>query len=240
MRNIKTYASGYTSKTPPSVIRPYHHLPVPSHRRGLTLLEIVLVIALVIILFALAVPSLKGVLNTQRLKKSADLVRAHLNRARVEAMRSGQIQGFHFQMGGTKYVTVPWYTADDTNMDAEAEATGFGANSTSSAPVGMVDPRTLPEGITFVIMADVTDQRSETLTEQVPLTLTLDRSGEAPWSPPVLFYPDGTASDARVIMRNNRYWTVAVELRGLTGISNVGELQRRAGSDFISGDGDSR
>jgi type II secretory pathway pseudopilin PulG len=197
-----------------------------------------LVVALIIIMFALVLPSLKGALSTQRLRKSADLLRAHLHRARIKAMRSGQIHGFHFQMGGTKYVTVPWHTADGTTDEAADGPAGFGTNATSSVPVGAVDPQTLPEGITFVIMAEIADERSEALTEQMPLTLPVDRNGEAPWSPPILFYPDGTASDARVIMRDQRYWTVDVELRGLTGISKVGQLKRRSESDFVAGAGE--
>ena len=46
------------------------------------------------------------------------------------------------------------------------------------------------------------------------------------WSPPVLFYPDGTASDASVLLSNERGLTLRVTLRGLTGIARPGEIGR--------------
>jgi type II secretory pathway pseudopilin PulG len=204
-----------------------HHPHLPSHRRALTLLEIVLVMALIVIVVAIAVPTTMGVFSSQRLAKSAELVRSKLSRARVEAMRSGQIQAFHFQMGGTKYVTVPWYAADETTSDSEGESTGFGMPAEPAAPLGMANPRTLPDGITFVVVIEVADTRAETLTQQAPLTLPLDEGDETPWSPPILFYPDGTASEAQIHLANNRGWTVAIELRGVTGSAQVGDLEKQ-------------
>jgi hypothetical protein len=44
------------------------------------------------------------------------------------------------------------------------------------------------------------------------------------WSEPILFYPDGTASDATVVLENEYRRRIELTLRGLTGVATVGEL----------------
>ena len=43
------------------------------------------------------------------------------------------------------------------------------------------------------------------------------------WSPPVLFYSDGTTSDADVVLVNERNTAIRISLRGLTGIASVSD-----------------
>ena len=59
-------------------------------RDGLTLIEILLVLAIVIMVAALALPAMNGTFDAQRLTRAADMVRSDWSRARVEAIRSGQ------------------------------------------------------------------------------------------------------------------------------------------------------
>jgi hypothetical protein len=44
------------------------------------------------------------------------------------------------------------------------------------------------------------------------------------WSQPLLFYPDGTSSQAKVTVANERGQAVQVTLRKLTGLATVSEL----------------
>ena len=59
-------------------------------RDGLTLIEILLVLAIVIMVAALALPAMNGTSDAQRWTRAADMVRSDWSRARVEAIRSGQ------------------------------------------------------------------------------------------------------------------------------------------------------
>jgi Tfp pilus assembly protein FimT len=199
-----------------------------ARRRALTLLEILLVLALLVIVLAVAVPTLTGSLSNQRLKRSAETVRAAFSRARVKAMRSGQIQAFHCQLLGDKYATVPWYMTEDGLLADE---------SLTSEETATVDPRwglineqtvqSLPDGIVFVTETEVVDERTQTVAgaaADVGVTLEGD---DTPWSPPILFYPDGTTSDARVGLKSEDGWIVLVELRGLTGVARVGRPERQ-------------
>ena len=193
----------------------------------MTLLEILLVLALIVVVFAVAVPTLSGSLSNQRLKKSAEVVRVAFSRARVEAMRTGQIQAFHCQISGNKYVAEPWYMADDAlDADLPAGADVADTSGTGWGPINEQAAESLPDGIVFLGGSEIVDERTETIAaEKVDLYAGVDRH-EPPWSPPILFYPDGTTSDARVVLRNDRGWIIEIELRGLTGVARVGRAER--------------
>ncbi len=46
----------------------------------------------------------------------------------------------------------------------------------------------------------------------------------ANWSEPIFFYPDGTTSSARLMLRNKDGRVIELVMRGLTGIVKVGEV----------------
>lgn len=199
-----------------------------SARRGaMTLLEILLVLALIVVVFAVAVPTLTGSFSNQRLKQSGEVVRAAFSRARVEAMRSGRIQAFHSQIWGNKYGIVPWYMAEDAvDADLPADTDVTSAPHAGWALINEQMAETLPDGVMFVSQVEIVDDRTEAIAaEAAEATARTSRFGTA-WSPPILFYPDGTTSDARVVLRNERGWMVTVELRGLTGVASVARPER--------------
>jgi hypothetical protein len=77
----------------------------------------------------------------------------------------------------------------------------------------------LPDGVIF---ADAQVSSSN------QLTATLGSTGGGSWSSPILFRPDGTTSDASVLLVNASGMTIRVTLRGLTGISNASEVGKEA------------
>jgi hypothetical protein len=48
----------------------------------------------------------------------------------------------------------------------------------------------------------------------------LDQRGDD-WTRPVLFFPDGSSSDASIVLKNTRDQYIRVTLRGLTGVGRV-------------------
>ena len=65
-----------------------------------------------------------------------------------------------------------------------------------------------------------TDVRAESLTlEEAPSV-----DGGQGWSEPILFYPDGSASTATVVLKNEYDRSIELSLRGLTGVITVGEI----------------
>jgi hypothetical protein len=73
----------------------------------------------------------------------------------------------------------------------------------------------LPSGVIFA-HSDVSSSNQ--------LTATMGSAGDGPWSAPIIFRPDGTTSDASVLLTNEPGQTVRVTLRGLTGTSIASEV----------------
>src|SRR5258706_606102 len=78
-------------------------------RSGLTLVEMVLVLAIMVLIMGLARPLLERPLAYERLRHAGELVMAQWTVARTDAMRSGQEQKFTYQprTGGYKLTSDP-------------------------------------------------------------------------------------------------------------------------------------
>ena len=111
-------------------------------------------------------------------------------------------------------------TGMGTGMPGGAQAMASAQQGNSSLPAP-----TLPEGVVFATVDVQSDMRSLQLQQEtqgsVPgMPQSLDQQ-----SPPVLFYPDGTTSDAKIALTNEyQRLYVVVSLRSLTGIVKVSEL----------------
>jgi prepilin-type N-terminal cleavage/methylation domain-containing protein len=174
-----------------------------SPRRGLTLLEVLLVLCMLAALAALAAPALDRPFANQRLAKTADVVRALWARARVDAVEAGCIRAFRC-LPGTGQYRVESLNIDGS--DPSVDPVGF-----ASLP-GTVE-RILPDGLSFAGLS----------VNAMPAD-----AGENGWLGPVLFYPDGTSSDALLTLNNRVGRTIDVSLRGLTGVATVGVIQTGA------------
>ena len=204
-------------------------------RRGFTLLELLLVLALLVTIGAIAWPSLNRSLDTQRLKRGADLVRAHLLRARTKAITSGEIVSFRHQIDGSQF-----RVEQQSNYGAILEsgamaaggspmggATGMGggastANASSSGGAASLPPveEQLPEGVKFLQGQVGSDPRMGSISINDRFTSIND----AAWSQPILFFPDGTATGATIRVQGERERMIEIELRALTGGVRVGEI----------------
>jgi len=171
----------------------------------MTLLELVLVLAVLVMIAALAVPALDRPLAAQRLKSAADLVRSTLTKARVEAMRGGEVQLFRFLPETGEYQVERF-----AGLEGAVEQSGFAAANLSGI---------LPEGNLFVA-AD----RAETARDQALEMSQASAAGEAGWSQPIMFYADGTTSTALLLLRGEYGMSVELSLRGLTGGVQVSEV----------------
>ena len=80
--------------------------------------------------------------------------------------------------------------------------------------------RKLPKGVVFVGGTVKSDTRSVEIQQETQGTLMMQTAGMEP----ILFYPDGTTSDAEVSLSNEQQMYVRVTLRGLTGTSRVSPL----------------
>lgn len=207
-------------------------------RRGFTLLELMLVLALIVMIGALSLPAMRGPFENYKLKKAGDQVRVQWSKARILAMKSGQIQMFRFVLGEGSFSVAPYMT-DQDYLETDLEHAGtaqFGTNATApqlgsggqmpigsagSAPGMQTDQnRQLPDGVVFAGGFVKSDTRSLEMSANNQGALTMETGG----SEPILFYPDGTTSDAEVSLSNAGAMYVRVTLRGLTGTAKTGPL----------------
>ena len=191
------------------------HTSAAEGRQGFTLLELMLTLSILVILASLTLPLMQKPLANQRLRSAADLVRAKWVAARVKARDSGDVYLFRYVANENRFA-IECRRDPDTSTDSiwgDAAAT-----STASQPTAELQAReqTLPEGVTFVGSETAPDTRASTIVSMGVSTAT---GG----SEPILFYPDGTTSTARLVLRNEYGRTIELSLRGLTGIVTVGE-----------------
>jgi Tfp pilus assembly protein FimT len=193
-------------------------------RTAMTLVEISLTLCLLVVLASLTWPALGRPMATHRLRVSADQVRTEWVHARVEAMSSGQPHAFRYTLDGNSYVL-----EEQANEDDESETTS--ANLTNAAGHDSGDAenssrslnRRLPDKVRFV--AAQSDGQSGTQSPATPGVQPAAATGDSGLSQPIYFYADGTSSDAQVSLRNEYGQTVALSLRGLTGVVLVSEVR---------------
>lgn len=176
---------------------------------GFTLFELLLVLALIAVLGALMSPLLSGAFNRAKIHSAADDIQAVWADARLHAIEQGQPVAFRCLIGGRDFATSSYVIAAQNEAPMTEGAAG---NATA------LESGTLDEDLKFseVAAASATDssdpgQRS-----------SLRDSTE--WSPPIIFYPDGRSSDALVTIAHNNGRAITVTLRGITAISQKGEV----------------
>ncbi len=186
--------------------------------RGLTLVEIVLVLALLVVISAISLPLLDGTLSHAALHSGGDLLRSAWSKARLAAMQSGQTYVFRFEPEGSRFQIV---ALNELSLPEVAELQPDDPEAQHDAvDVLRLSLNRLPDGVVFA-KGDVSTSSH--------LMATLPEAGHSPWSSPILFHPDGTTSDASVLLTNNRPTAIRVTLRGLTGISNTIDVVDEAG-----------
>jgi prepilin-type N-terminal cleavage/methylation domain-containing protein len=190
----------------------------PNPRRGYTLFELMLVLALLVVIGALVWPNLTGPLDNQKLRKSADLIRAELAGARNQAMRTGRIQAFRYSTGAGEYTIEPWFANDDY-LESNVQTAGL-VPLDQTAVMVQAKAVKLDDGIIFSGGEVEVDLRAmEASRDTIRAT-----SVEPTAAPVILFYPDGSSSTARLILTNEEGYFVVIQLRGLTGIARMTDL----------------
>ena len=208
--------------------------PYRSIRRpAFTLVELMLVLAIICVIAAMSWPVLKRTFELARLKVAAEQVQAAFGHARVDAMNKGVPQVFHFEPGSPQYSIDVW---QDDLASTEGDADSSTSSSSTSATVGApaagssttgataktgAATHQLPETIVFANDEQVQDARADALQSEGG-----GASGPAASSnsPQIMFYADGTTSEAVVTVVSPSGRKVSVTLRGFTGVSRLSEV----------------
>jgi prepilin-type N-terminal cleavage/methylation domain-containing protein len=205
--------------------------------RGFTLLELMIVLAILSVLIAVAWPSLRRPVLRSAVQQAARQLVKDLARARMAAIDSGQVMRFRFEPAGSRYEVDPAAlstesdsaTRDSTGEDevpadvSESDqpvAFGFAAQLSDDVVFrdpSAVDEDQLPPGSALARMLQ--DERAET--EEVKPLIDREEQDKA-LSSPVFFYPTGRAENAEFVLQGPDGLRAAVRLRGLTGAAALG------------------
>jgi prepilin-type N-terminal cleavage/methylation domain-containing protein len=194
-------------------------------RSAFTLLEMMLVLALMAGMGAMAWPLVSRMYDSVKLRNVAEQIQAAFGHARVQAMTSGLPQVFHFEANTGNYSIDVWQDGTESTEGSSASSStasgGFSASNPTSSTSGSTTAAStskLPDGFIFTAAERVLDNRAAV--SEAGLSGTgIDTS-----TPPVLFYPDGTTSEAQVTIANQNGRCINVVLRGLTGLAKLGEM----------------
>jgi hypothetical protein len=131
-------------------------------------------------------------------------------------MRTGHIQLLRVELGGSRYYQQAWSTDDDLLELSEQATLEQAVSPSAMAPLRM---KQLPEFISFHSADGAFDSRATSVEE----TLAQVERGGTDWSRPILFYPDGSCSAARIAIVNRRNVALPLRMSSLTGLCQVGE-----------------
>ena len=209
-----------------------------------TLFELLIVLAVVVILSAVAYPTIRSIVGSEYLTSGGDQVRIHFAQARNQAIRSGQTLSLRYEIAGKRYLIEPWTTGDEfleagmtSDTQPQVNLMGMGAVEAEPNPNHVIEKlvgqvHTLPEDITFAGSVQSFDARQSILgdasynelTEVAGLQSATDGIAGT-WSDPILFYPDGSTTQAEVRLANDsKQAFVMVRIRGLTGVTYVSNV----------------
>ena len=174
-------------------------------RNAFTLIELILVLAIIVMIASLATPMMTRMIGRQALKQGADRVRVEMGRARVEAIKTGDVHALYFVPQGNwfnvaRFTQLPQQSGIASREQAQLKNriyTGYEEN-------------VLPPNIQF---APTSTLEADSRSVQTLGDVRIDGDSIQP----VLFYPDGTSQNATIYIQDNRRNRIAVVLRGLTG-----------------------
>jgi prepilin-type N-terminal cleavage/methylation domain-containing protein len=166
-------------------------------RPGYTLLEVVLVLALLVILAGIAVPVFDAMQADAKVTAAADTVRGKWADARARAMEDGRAYQFAVMPGEDRFRLAP-DLPDFATLTAESVPA-----SEDGAPPPLIDEGSLPKGVKF----------------QIDPNSTGAAVGEGGWTRIATFLADGTCqeSSTSVTFAMPGVRPITLTLRGLTG-----------------------
>lgn len=175
-------------------------------RAGYTLLELVLVLALLVVVGALVIPSAEVMYGQFRLTQGADSIRAAWASARAYAIDEGRPY---------RFAIIPNYGNFRVAPDSPDFWSGGGQSQgpSDSPNPPLVLNQTLPKGLRFAApdVAPASTQGTES-------SLPPDSVNPEMWSSRTVFLPDGTASqDVEIVFGASGTMGLVLKLRSLTG-----------------------
>lgn len=171
-------------------------------RRGMTLIEIVIVVVILGVTMAVAIPNMTGVNRKNKLNATARELIALAKAARAEAVFGERTTELILDLEKHEF----WLDLrrPDPNEGRTGTITGGGRNSKKQAARSMLEEKhTMPSGISF---GEATALDQNILKGKL---IAID------------FYPDGTASPTIFSIQNDRKQSITIEILKANGMAEM-------------------
>ena len=226
--------------------------PLAHRRAGFTLLEMLIVAAVLAVMATMSWPALRSQLDKSQLRGAAKQIRDRLARTRLRSIETGEVLRFRYVPGGAAYqVSAAGAHQDDRRgalpppSDARAfddfdENERLRDDESDRTDRSWVEESQLPQGLSFA-RPSINPRLVETARDETPGGFEesqdvdpdladpdrpVDNRNDSRWSEAIVFYPNGRTTDARIRVIGSRRFHADVSLRGLTGAATVSDLGR--------------
>lgn len=218
--------------------------------RGFTLVELVIVLAILAAITSLAWPNLRRMSAKGQLQEAARQLRLAVAQARLSAIETGEVRLLRYQPETGNYQVISPQTGNESGGEATEENSLPEDSSSLSASEDALstesggwddseDPEEtaerLPPGIVFLSPEAGEEPPSAAGEEALESPVAIEETGaggaldgSATWAAPVPFYPNGRTAEARFRLGDGRRYYIDVFLRGLTGTVRLGPVERYA------------
>jgi type II secretory pathway pseudopilin PulG len=189
----------------------------PLRKAGLTLVELCIVLVLLVVIASFTAPIMKGTFSRASLSAASEMLRDGLAKARLAAIQSGQIHAMRFEPKGARWQIMP---LEQLSLPEKGQLAPDDPDKEHSPHDMLRLPQNrLPDDVIFAA-GDVA--------ASAQVAALLGQQDDQTWSAPIVFNPDGTTSDASILLQNDRQQTIRVTLRGLTGIASASDVGSEA------------
>ncbi len=215
------------------------------HATAFTLFELLLTLAVLSVIISVAIPQTMALLGDRRLIRGGNQLQVELTQLRVDAMREGRVMMLEAQINGGALRVRPFSSYSDATESSESTGmpSALLTGATQAIVTAMPEPSPdagrmieLPEDVTVESILVVSSLRGAQVTQEASLQQPADAVAIPPdetssaaefmgeWSPPMLFYPDGTTSTAAIAIVHPVVGRLVVRIRGITGDVTAGEV----------------
>lgn len=178
-------------------------------RAAFTLVELLLVLAILIVVAAAVWPHVARVTSTHEINQAGMMIQRQLFAARLSGLRYGVPHEFRFECGGRRFLVQPLKVAAQRDAAFSTPSDGSSRHSGHSASV-------LPSGLRFGEECRQTTARDlwqDGLSERASQVASTQNG----WSEPIVFFADGTATNAAFSIRDSRGNELTISIQRLTG-----------------------
>jgi type II secretory pathway pseudopilin PulG len=179
-------------------------------RPSYTLLELMLVLAVIVMVSALAVPSIDGMYGYYKMNAAVDGVRGVWAQGLAHAQDEGVAYRFSVVPGKGNYRLAP-------------DSSDFWSGGTPPVadpdnPPAVIDD-SLPRGVTFAMG---NNGPSPNVDSNAETSMPIGQVDSGSWSTVAVFLPDGTArDDVEILFQVKGARSKSIQLRALTGLDRV-------------------